>query len=235
MSARPGGRRWLRWVIAGVVVLVVLAVGVPFVYIHFIEGPAPAKFSLSASAAPPVGSALTAAQADGKWVIGAGSQAGYRVQEVLGGQNNTAVGRSSHVTGSLQITGTTVASATFSVDLRTVVSDQSQRDDQFNGRIMNTAQFPTATFTLTKPISLGSFPKLNQTISVSAAGTLTMHGVTKPVTVSMQARDNSFALTIVGSIPVVFASWDIANPSFGSFVKTQNHGLVEFSLAAKHS
>ncbi|HEX3823947.1 MAG TPA: YceI family protein [Mycobacteriales bacterium] len=156
MSARSGGRRWLRWVVAGVVVLVVLAIGVPFVYIHFIEGPAPAKFSLSSSAAPPVGGALTTSQVDGNSTIGTGSQAGYRVQEVLGGQNNNAVGRSSHVTGALQVTGTKVAKAAFIVDLRTVVSDQSQRDDQFNGRTMDTAQFPTATFTLTKSISLSA-------------------------------------------------------------------------------
>jgi len=35
-----------RWVVAGVAVVVVVAVGGPFVFIHFIEGPAPAKLSL---------------------------------------------------------------------------------------------------------------------------------------------------------------------------------------------
>ena len=38
-------RHWKRWLIGGVVAVVVLAVGVPYVYIHFIEGPAPARFS----------------------------------------------------------------------------------------------------------------------------------------------------------------------------------------------
>jgi polyisoprenoid-binding protein YceI len=234
MSPRNGGRRWVRWVIAAVVVLVVVGVGAPFVYIHFIEGPAPAKLALSKSAGP-VGGTLTAGQIDGKWVIGSGSQAGYRVQEVLAGQDNTAVGRTSKVTGSFQISGSAVSAATFTVDLQTVVSDQSQRDQQFNGRIMDTAQFPTATFTLTKPIALGSLPRVNQSIPVTAVGTLAMHGVTKPVTVSMQARDTGSALTIAGDIPVVFATWNIANPSFGSFVKTQNNGLVEFALSTTKS
>jgi polyisoprenoid-binding protein YceI len=233
MSSRPHGRRWLRWLIAGGVVVVVLAVGVPFVYIHFIEGPAPAKLSLSSTPAP--GAELTAAQIDGKWVLSTGSQAGYRVQEVLAGQNNTAVGRTSTVTGSMQIVGTTVSKASFVADLRTVASDQNQRDAQFNGRIMNTAQFPNATFTLTKPISLGQVPRVNQTIDVKAVGTLTMHGVTKPVTVTMQARDSGSAIEVTGQIPVVFSDWNIANPSFGSFVKTQDNGLVEFLLQTKRS
>jgi len=33
-----------------------------------------------------------------------------------------------------------------------------------------------------------------------------------------------------GSIPVKFADWSIPNPSFGSFVTTQNHGSLEFLL-----
>jgi polyisoprenoid-binding protein YceI len=233
MSARASGRRWGRWVVAGVVVVIVLVVGVPFVYIHFIEGPAPAKLSLSTTAPP--GAQLTAGQLEGTWVVGSGSEAGYRVQEVLAGQNNTAVGRTSAVTGSMKITGTTVSAASFVVDLRTVASDQSQRDQQFNGRIMDTAQFPNATFTLTKPIALGRLPRINKTVTVTAQGTLTMHGVSKPVTVTMQARDTGATIEVDGQIPVVFANWNIANPSFGSFVKTKDNGLVEFLLNTKRS
>jgi polyisoprenoid-binding protein YceI len=215
------------------VVAVVAAVSVPFVYIHFIEGPAPAKLSLAAS--PTAGAALTAQQVDGRWTVSSGSQAGYRVQEVLAGQNNTAVGRTSSVTGSLRVIGSTVTSASFTVDLRSVRSDSGDRDAQFNGRIMDTQRFPHAIFTLTKPIALGPIPRVNQTLKVTAVGTLAMHGVTKPVTATMQARDAGSALAISGEIPVVFANWDIANPSFGSFVKTKNSGLVEFLLRATKS
>ena len=226
-------QKWWKWLVGAVAVVVVAGVGGPFVYIHFIEGPAPAKLTLKSTA--PAGAALTASQVDGTWTVGSGSQAGYRVQEVLAGQNNTAVGRGDGVTGSLQIAGTKVTMASFTVNLTTVVSDQSERDVQFNGRIMDTAQFPKATFTLTKPIDLGSVPRLNQKIAVKAVGTLLMHGVTKPVTASMQAEDAGSTISISGEIPVVFANWNIANPSFGSFVKTQNNGLVEFLLKTTKS
>jgi hypothetical protein len=55
------------------------------------------------------------------------------------------------------------------------------------------------------------------------------------VTATMQARDSGSVIQISGQIAVVFADWDIANPSFGSFVKTDNNGLVEFLLQARRS
>jgi polyisoprenoid-binding protein YceI len=238
MPARTGGRRLLRWIVGAVIGVVVLVVGGAFVYIHFIEKPAPAALQVlapSQSAAPAVGGALTVSQVDGKWAVGSGSQAGYRVKEVLAGQNNIAVGRGSGVTGSLRISGTSVTAASFVVNLTTVTSDSGQRDAQFNGRIMDTAQFPTATFTLTKPIALGSLPKANQIVSLNAVGTLTMHGVTKPVTATLQAQDSGSTLVVAGQIPVVFANWNIANPSFSGFVTTKNNGIVEVRLVTKRS
>jgi polyisoprenoid-binding protein YceI len=208
--------------------VVVLVFGGAFVYIHFIE--ATPKPALALGVTGPVGGQLTPAQVDGTWSIAPGSQAGYRVKEVLAGLDNTAVGRTSSVTGSLTISGKSVQAGTFKVDLRSVTSDSGQRDAQFSGRIMDTAQFPTATFTLTQPIELGSLPKANQSIAVKATGTLTMHGQTKPVTFTMDAVDTGRELVVQGEIPVVFANWNISNPSFAGFVKVENNGLVEFRL-----
>ena len=99
-------RRWLRWTIAAVVLLVVIFVGGPFVYIHFIEGTAPPKLALPKNQTVDVGSAPLS----GTWHVAGGSVVGYRVNEVLFGQNNTAVGRTSSVTGQAMINGTTVES-----------------------------------------------------------------------------------------------------------------------------
>ena len=86
-SRRP--LRWLRWTIAAAAAVVVLAVGGTFVYIHFIEGPAPAPFSLkSATTAPsatgttPSASGSASSSLAGTWQVAAGSQAGYRVKEI---------------------------------------------------------------------------------------------------------------------------------------------------------
>jgi polyisoprenoid-binding protein YceI len=122
-------RHWKRWLIAGVLAVAVLAVAGPYVYIHFIEGPAPSRFSLSKpSQSKSNGAAVPLA---GTWKIASGSQAGYRIGEVLFGQNNTAVGRTTAVTGQMAIGATTVNRATVTVDLTKVSSDSGQRDGQF--------------------------------------------------------------------------------------------------------
>ncbi|MDP9069876.1 MAG: YceI family protein [Actinomycetota bacterium] len=82
---------------------------------------------------------------DGTWRVTAGSRAGYRVKEVLFGQDAEALGRTDDVTGAFDVRGTSVAAGWFSVDMTTVTSDESRRDNQFRGRIMVVATYPTAT------------------------------------------------------------------------------------------
>src|SRR5439155_26838743 len=128
-------------------------------YLHVVQGPAPKPLSFqgrdgavttpsrapsgqaSTTAAPASTPALAAAGLAGKWTATGESQAGYRVKEVLFGQNTEAVGRTNAVTGEADIAESGVQSASFSVDLTQVTSDQSQRDEQFRGRIMKVAQF----------------------------------------------------------------------------------------------
>ncbi len=232
---KPGFFRRKSTYLIGVPVIVILAVVVaPFVYIHFIEGPAPKKFALTKpTTGTPAGSTASSASAsvsvDGAWKITTGSQAGYRVKETLFGQANTAAGRTGSVKGNLTINGTTVPAADFTVDLTTVKSDQARRDAQFQGRIMDTATFPTATFKLTKPVTLTSIPANLTAITVSATGDLTLHGKTKSVTFGLQAQRNGDKIEVSGSIPVTFADYGIDNPSGGP-ATTEDHGELEFHL-----
>jgi len=228
--------RWMKWVIGAAVLVVLLAVAVPFSYIHFIEGKAPAPLGLkpgsghsSASTSSPSGTASTSVS--GQWRTSAGSVVGYRVNEVLVGQKNLAVGRTHQVTGRLAITGSTLTAATFTVPMASIHSDQSERDVQFDGRIMDVAAYPTGTFTLTRPIALDPVPAIGEVKTYPATGKLTLHGHTRAVTFTLSAKRTATSIEVSGSIPVLFADWDIPNPSFGSFVTTQNHGVLEFLLS----
>ncbi|HEX2822885.1 MAG TPA: YceI family protein [Streptosporangiaceae bacterium] len=238
-------RHWLRWLIAGIIVVVVLAVGGPFLYIHFFNGSTPAALTLptassSASTSSSPGGAATASTAAsgslaGTYSVGSGSAVGYRVNEVLVGQSTTAVGRTSSVTGHLTIAGTTATAATFSVPMDTVLSDKSQRNAQFDGRIMDVAQYPTGTFTLTHPIDLAPLPATGVIKSYTATGKLTLHGATRTVTFTLTAerstaKDGGTQIEVAGDIPVLFSDYNIQNPSVGGFVTTQDHGLLEFLL-----
>jgi polyisoprenoid-binding protein YceI len=229
-----GRRRRLAWWVGVVVVVVLLAVGVPYVYIHFVEGPAPAKLSLptardttSTSAAAQGATAVSVA---GTWNVGSGSIAGYRVQEVLLGQNATAVGRTGHLWGSLTIDGSTVTKGSFTVNMASVVSDQSQRNAKFDGPIMDVSRYPTATLTLSSPIPLGQLPDDGVVAHYSATGVLELHGVSKTVSFPVSAERLSNQIDVLADINIPFADWDIANPSVGGFVTTANNGTLEVLL-----
>ncbi|WP_158839445.1 YceI family protein [Saccharothrix deserti] len=228
-------RHWKRWLITGAVLVAAVTVG-PYVYINFIQEPAPAALTLdapgSSAEVPAGGSSGSAVQADidGAWRVTSGSQAGYRVDEVLFGQNVTAVGRTEQVTGDLAIAGASVVSGTFTVDMASVRSDRDQRDSQFRGGIMNTEQYPTATFALTGPVDLGSTPEVGQQVTARATGDLTIRGRTNSVTFDLTAQRTADGFRVNGSIPVTFADYGVDAPNFGG-IAVEDAGTIEFLLA----
>ena len=138
------------------------------------------------------------------------------------------------MTGSISINGKTVTAASFTVDMTTVTSDQQRRDNQFNGRIMDTSSYPTATFKLSQPIVLSSIPSTGVQGSTKATGVLTMHGTSKTVTFTLAGQRTASGIQVTGQIPITFADWNIPNPSFGP-VTTEDHGILEFLLVFRRA
>ena len=247
---RKGRRRWSirRWLAVVVAVPLVgfgLFAGGVWVWINVIREPPPEKLSLktldearaaaSASAATAgstpssVGNVGRDAALAGQWIVAPSSVAGYRVKEVLFGQDAVAVGRTNVVSGSVTVAGSTVTAAEITVDLTKVTSDDSRRDRQFQGRIMNTAEFPLAIFTLTAPTELGSIPADGVEVKTTATGALSLHGVEKTITIDMRVRRKGTDFDIVGSLTVVFADYEIPNPS-NVAASTGDDGVLEFAL-----
>ncbi len=175
--------------LGGIAVLVVAAVAGPFIYIHFIEGNAPAPFRLRSGASASTGASTGASPGSAS-----------------------------------------AAAASFTVPMATIKSDASQRDAQFNGRIMDTASYPDGTFRLTSPISLAPVPATGTIRTYTAHGILTLHGRARAVTFPLTAKRTATGCEVSGSIPVTFADWSIPDPSFAGVVTTQDHGLLEFLL-----
>ncbi|KZC95959.1 MULTISPECIES: YceI family protein [Clavibacter] len=180
--------------------------------------------SLSANAAS--GQALT--NLSGDWSVGGDSYAGYRVNEVLNGTPVTVNGRTKGVTGDITVTGQQVTAGTIQVDVTTMATDAAPRDAYFQGEAMKTSEFPTATFTLTQPITTDGV-EAGVPATYDVTGDLTLHGVTKPVTAKMQAAFTEGSGQITGSIPITFQDFGVQAPSLG-FVTVEDHGSVEFSL-----
>jgi polyisoprenoid-binding protein YceI len=238
-------KRYWKWVLGAVVGIAVAIPAGTWVYIHVIQDDPPPPLTLDTAssgqvtttstvasspttlAGPTATTASPAASGAETWRPTPASILGYRVKEVLFGQSNDAVGRTSSISGSMTINGASVSAVELNVDMKSVKSDNTQRDGQFQGRIMNTTAFPTATFKLTQPLTLSAVPTDNAIVDAKATGTLTMHGVTKPVTFDLKAQRDGADIKVNGSIPIVFADYNIANPSAGP-ATTEDHGVIEF-------
>jgi polyisoprenoid-binding protein YceI len=156
---------------------------------------------------------------------------GYRVQEQLANiGGNTAVGRTPDVSGSLTIAGTKVTAVTVEANLATLQSDDNRRDGQLSRQGLETSRFPTATFTLTSPIDLGSVPADGVEIDVSASGQLTLHGQTKAVQIPLKARLSGSTIVVTGSLEIAFADYGISKPNSFAVLSIADTGTIELHL-----
>src|SRR5207245_1747534 len=229
-----------RTLIAAIVggALLLGAAGLGIIYSVVFAGSAPAKLALSSptpstsASNSPSGSASGA----GTWTVASGSQAGYRVREQLASlpAPSDAVGRTTAVTGSFTLTqaasGDTVTAASFSVDVSTLTSDKAMRDRRIHQQGLQSDRYPTATFQLSSPIVLPAGGASGQTIHVSATGALTIHGVTRTVTIPIDGRLSGSQIELVGSITFPFTDFGMTPPSIGGFVSVQDNATMEFQL-----
>jgi polyisoprenoid-binding protein YceI len=100
---------------------------------------------------------------------------------------------------------------------------------------LETSTYPSATFVLTEPIELGSEPAEGAIYSVVATGELTLHGVTQPVEITLEAQLTSGALVIVGSLEIELADYDITPPATQIALSVNDHGTLELQLILSQS
>ncbi|NIJ03989.1 YceI family protein [Frigoribacterium faeni] len=220
-------------IVLGVAAVVVVGVGVtaavagPAFYRDVIVGEPEAAPTVSVT---PGATTIDTSDLSGTWAVGDGSTAGYRVDEVLNGTDVTVVGSTDQVTGSVTVDGDAVTAATVEVDVASIATDSANRDGYFRDDAMEASTYPTATFVLSEPIDAG-VPADGEVETVEATGDLTMHGVTKSVTVSLQAALSGDGVQVSGSVPVTFSDFGVEAPSFG-FVQVEDSGTVEFLVSA---
>jgi polyisoprenoid-binding protein YceI len=234
-------RLWIP--IVAVAALVLL--GSVGAYAYFFSGlrTSPGSLALSSPSALPASSASPSASpaaSGGTWQIEAGSLVGYRVKEQFVGQTSTheAVARTGDVTGQVKIikSGSTyvMTSATVTVQLGSLASvDQVAgynvtNRDRIVQRSLDVSSFPTAIFQA-QNVALPAGAEGGQAVTVSVPGQLTVHGVTKDVTATLQLRVSGTTAQIAGSIPTTMTDYGITPPSVG-FTTVQPAATIEFQL-----
>lgn len=237
--------------IVAVVALVVLGGGAVS-YVYFFSGlrttppalafasPSPSP-STAATASPASTPSTSATGFAGVWSVASGSLAGYRVKEQFVGQTSTheAVARTTAVSGQLTIaqSGTSyqLVNGTINVDLSGLASIDSvagynvTNRDRIVQQSLEVSQFPTASLQI-QSVSIPAGAASGQTVSFQVPGNLTVHGVTKAVTVNVQLRVTGGVPQVVASIQTNMTDFGVDPPSIG-FTTVQPGVTIEAQLA----
>jgi polyisoprenoid-binding protein YceI len=174
----------------------------------------------------------------GDWVLVAGSQSfvGYRVREELAQIGaTTAVGRSADISALLSFDGTSITAVEVEANLAALRSDDTRRDRTLGRQALQTNTFPTATFSLTAPILLETEPVEGVPIAVMAIGDLTLHGVTRQVSIELEGQLVENQVVVVGSTEILFSDYDIDAPSAQIVLSVADNGIMEFQLSLERA
>jgi polyisoprenoid-binding protein YceI len=172
----------------------------------------------------------------GRWKIESGSEAGYRVRESfarepLGGDY---VGRTRAVTGGFTVQGEgqeyTVKDIEIEVDLSKLESGSPRQDNTFRTGGLETDRYPWATFVGAGPILLPDLAAAGPTVELTLEGLLTIHDVTKHVSIPVQARLEGERAQVVGSFTFPMAQFGIQPPDVANIVTEEPTGTMEFRL-----
>jgi polyisoprenoid-binding protein YceI len=230
-----------KLVIVGVVVLLVALGGGYRVFANWTsDSPPPA--ALDPAPSTTTGEATGTSQAegdgaatpDGTWQIGGdgASYVGYRVNEQLAFRSNPnqAVGRTTAVTGTMEVTGDTVEKVRIEADLTQLTSDEPRRDNAIRQRGLESERFPTATLELAEPVKLTPTPAEGEEVRGLGTGRLTVHGVTRDVDLDLRGRWTGETIQVAGQLPVKMSDFQIEPPRFGPVVSIEDAMAVDLNL-----
>lgn len=223
-------RRAIIWlsIALGLAALAVLAAFVvPRIYASVMADSAAEQPSVAVE--PRESTVEDASDLTGAWTVDEGSYAGYRLDEVLNGNDVTVTGRTDQVTGELTVEGLTLTAATITVDVESIATDNGSRDEYFRTTALETHRYPEAGFVLTEPFAATSTPVAGETQTAAVTGELTVHGVTQAVTAELEAALSGDGGQVAGSIPITFEDFGVTAPDLG-FVSVEPTGFIEFLL-----
>jgi polyisoprenoid-binding protein YceI len=166
------------------------------------------------------------------------STAQYVVEETLQGLRTTTVGKSTTgVTGDLYLTRQGLASSpasSFKVDLRTIQSDENRRDDYVSSSTLQTNRFPFAEFVIQSVTGFPANYVEGTQVELTLSGNLTIHGVTRPMTWKVLARQQGGSLGATADTDFKMSDFGIRPPDVG-FARADDQLHVQVVLIASQA
>jgi polyisoprenoid-binding protein YceI len=163
------------------------------------------------------------------------SEARYLVREQLAGLSfpNDAVGTTSTIEGSLALDarGRVLPSdSRFSVDLRTLRSDEARRDNYLRRNTLETDRYPHAVFVPTEARGLPVPLPQSGTVSFDLVGDLTIRDATRRITWEAAATVNGQEVSIRARTAFRFADFALRVPRVSSVLSVEDNIRLEIAL-----
>lgn len=171
---------------------------------------------------------------------GNGSTAQYAVEEEFFGAPIpfvTAVGTTDQVDGSLVLAqsaeGVTLQDGGFTVNLQTLTSDQSRRDNAIRRDWLQSNTYPNAVFSNISVVNLPADVTEGADVNFQLSGDLTVREIALPVTWDVTARVENGTLTGTATTNVLMADYGFSAPSIGGMLKVTDGVTVTVNLVAQ--
>jgi polyisoprenoid-binding protein YceI len=232
-----------RFLIGAVAVLVVVAAAATAGWWFFIREnnklattvPAvPANLQQTPGTAPATGGALAFK------IVPANSEADYFADEKLASLPlpSTAKGSTHDIAGTLFLTPDGLQldpsqQSKFTVNLTTLASDKSQRDRRVQTQALDTAQYPTATFTAKSVTGYDPNKAAGDEQALKLTGTMDLHGVQKDITWDIKAKRQGNVITALATVNFKFADFNIPVPNIAGFVSVQDNVTLQVQIVAQ--
>ena len=180
---------------------------------------------------PEPGSGRTTGSYDGiTFVVGEGSEATFTVEEQLARLPAPidAVMRTTALSGEVHLDG---RPSTIEIDLQSLSSDQQYRDRYVRTQMFGSHRF--ATFTAG---DVGALPEeftRGEVATGSGTGQLEIRGITVPLALEIEARDDGDVINIIGRTTFTWAEFQIPVPRARSVVSIEDDVRAEILLVVR--
>ena len=168
------------------------------------------------------------------------SEASYEVQEQFLSRDlpNQAIGKTNAVTGELQFSldGKPSGKVTnITVDLSKLTSDESRRDNRIRQQWLESNKYPNAVFTSTDAQGLPETYTEGQHVNFKLTGDMTIHDVTKPVTLDVTGKLVGDTITGSATTQILMKDFGIDPPSIAGMLTVKDGVTIKLNFTAKEA
>ncbi len=166
-------------------------------------------------------------------------QVDIKVKELLADNKaqTDAVESTQAVSGAilLDAAGAVQPGSKISVDLTTLKSDRSQRDNFVKRSVLETSQFPNVEFVPLEIQGLNGLPPSSGDATFKLVGNATVRGVTKPMTWTVTAQFDQQGAKGTATSPFQLTAFGITPPRIGPVLQVDDGGTISFSFVCTRS